>query len=91
MIKLTEAKRLIGRWGKGSFKKRKLNIKSHVVTRGSLDTWRYLRKAYNFNKTGASSSGVRFDGSIFYKRQNGEFLIERDGKIVTYGQNNIHR
>ena len=91
MIKLTEAKSLIARWEKGSFKKRKLNIKSHVRTRGRSDTWGYLRKADNFNKTRASSSGIRSDGSILYKRKSGEFLIERDGKIVTYGQNAIRR
>lgn len=82
----TEAKRLIQRWGRGTFPRRSQNIKSHAAKRGSGDIWRYLRLAYNFNKKGSTAT-VQSDNTIRYERKSGEFLIERDGLIVTYGRN----
>ena len=42
--------------------------------------------ASNFNKKGAHKT-VLPDGAIRWNRKDGEFLIERNGKIVTYGYN----
>lgn len=82
----TEAKRLIRRWGRGTFPSRSLNIKYHAAKRGDGDIWRYLRRAYNFNKKGATAT-VQSGDTVRYERKSGEFLIERDGLIVTYGRN----
>ena len=49
------------------------------------DYLRYLRKASNFNKRGAKTKYLP-DGAIRWNKGY-EFLIERDGKIVTYGEN----
>jgi glutathione peroxidase-family protein len=86
MLKYSEAKWLVSRWGKGSFPSRGLNIRHHVRTRGENDLWKYLRKAYNFHKRGAETK-LQSDGTWRFERKDGEFLIERDGKIVTYGYN----
>ena len=44
-----------------------------------------LRKAANFKKKGARKKLLP-DGAIRWNK-GAEFLIERDGKIVTYGEN----
>lgn len=86
MITLTEAKRMVARWDKGSFDTREDNIRHHVSLRGRNDLWWYLAKAYNFNKKGASTKFLP-KGRIHFERKSGEFLIEKDGHIVTYGKN----
>jgi len=48
------------------------------------DVWTYLRKAANFNKKGARRK-LLDDGAVRYSRKSGEYLIERGGKIVSYG------
>jgi len=59
------------------------SIRYHVNKHGNSDTLKYLRKAYNFNKKGAHKV-TRIDSSTIYKRKSGEYLIERQGKIVSY-------
>ena len=86
MLTFTEAKMLTARWGKGTQDSQNANIKYHVRERGRGDLWRYLRKAYNFNKTGSKSKPLP-DNRIHYERKSGEFLIEHNGYIVTYGFN----
>lgn len=86
MITYTEAKMLVGRWGRGTQPSRAANIRHHVRERGNNNLWRYLRKAYNFNKKGAVSKPLPND-RIHYERKSGEFLIEHNGYIVTYGFN----
>lgn len=90
MITLTEAKILVGLWNKGRLSSRKANVRYHVRERGNGDLWRYLRKAYNFNKNGASTRFLP-DGRTHFERKSGEFLIEHDGYIVTYGFNRPKR
>ena len=89
-MKYTEAKRLIGRWGKGTLPTRKANIRFHVRERGSNNLWRYLRKAYNFNKKGAVVKLLP-EHRTHFGRKSGEFLIEHNGYIVTYGFNRPQR
>lgn len=86
MITLAEAKILVRRWGKGTFDDREANIRHHVSKRGNDNVWRYLAQFYNFNKKGASTK-LLAGGRIHYERVRGEFLIEKDGYIVTYGKN----
>ncbi len=86
MVTLTEAKKLVRRWGRGTQSSRKANIEYHVRERGKRDLWRYLRKAHNFNKKGASARALP-NSRIHYERKSGEFLIEHNGYIVTYGSN----
>ena len=86
MITLTEAKMLVRRWGKGRLPSRRANIKYHVRERGNGKLWRYLRKAYNFNKNGSSKRFLP-EGRIHFERKSGEFLIEHNGYIVTHGFN----
>jgi hypothetical protein len=45
----------------------------------------YLCKAANFNKKGARKR-LLLNDAVCWNKGN-EFLIERDGKIVTYGEN----
>lgn len=80
---LSEAKKLIKRWDKGNHKTNSDSIRYHVNKHGDGNTLKYLRKAYNFNKKGGHKV-TRIDGSTIYKRKSGEYLIERDGKIVSY-------
>ncbi len=86
MLTLTEAKRLVARWGKGTFETRLDNIRDHVRERGGGDTWAYLRVAYEFNKTRSTRKTLP-NGRTRFTRKSGEFLIEHNGYIVTHGFN----
>lgn len=81
---LAEAKRLVSRWSRGTFRTVGDSIRYHAEKhfRGDIST--YLRKADSFNKTRAVKT-VLDDGAIRWTRKSGEFLIEREGKIVSYG------
>ncbi|MGB0387545.1 MAG: hypothetical protein ACPGWR_22225 [Ardenticatenaceae bacterium] len=84
-----EIERYMQRWGIGRPEQRFDNpahcIVWHANKHGGGDILRYLRKASLFNKKGAKSKSVR--GAKKWLRKSGEFLIERDGKIVSYGMN----
>lgn len=85
---LSEAKALVGKWDKATYPSVSASIRDHAKRHGfGNDIPKYLRKAANFNKNGARKTMLS-DGAIRWNRKNGEFLIERDGKIVTYGVNN---
>jgi len=81
----SEARTLYSKWGVGSFNTVGDNIKYHANKRANGDYVKYMRQADNFNKRGARNTGIRSDGSILYRRGE-QFLIERDGLIVTYGK-----
>ncbi len=83
----SEARKLYSQWGKGSFDTVKDSIMHHANKHGGGDVVTYMRRASNFNKRGAHSSGPRDDGSTLWERRTGEFIEERDGKIITYGWN----
>jgi RHS repeat-associated protein len=84
-VSLSEAKQLVGRWGSGTFDSLRKSFEYHYPKHGDFNSSfiKYMRQAYNFNKKGATSR-VRDDGSTIFRRKNGEYLIERDGKIVSY-------
>ena len=83
----SEAKHLMSKWGKGSFDTVADSIRHHAGKHGGDDITKYLRKAASFNKRGAKKK-VLDNGVTRWNRKSGEFLIERKGKIVTYGKNN---
>ncbi|MFN7323998.1 MAG: hypothetical protein ACK5SM_04555, partial [Sphingomonadales bacterium] len=85
--KLSEAKRLVGLWDKGSFPSLRASFQHHFGKHGAgMNFAKYLRKAENFNKNGTRKY-ADYDGSGSTKwiRSNGETLYEnKDGKIVSY-------
>ena len=84
-IPLKEYKKLLSQWDKASFDSLSKSIRYHSKKHGFGDDYvKYLRKASNFNKKGAKKV-ILPDGAIRWNRNNGEFLIERKGKIVSYG------
>ena len=87
--KLSEAKKLVARWEKGTFSTLRGSILYHWQKHmPGTDVWTYLRKAAAFNKKGAVRKLVD-DGIIRYERKSGEYLMEREGKIVSYGINRL--
>lgn len=88
-MKFNEAKKLISSWDKSSFGSLADSTRYHARTHGyPNDVAKYLRKAANFNKSGAKKI-TRPDGTVRWVRSNGEYLIERNGKIVSYGTNKV--
>lgn len=83
-----EIERLRQNWGVGKpeqpFDNPAHCIIWHANKHGKGNILRYLRKANQFNKRGAKMKWVY--GAKRWRRKNGEFLIERDGKIVSYGK-----
>lgn len=54
----------------------------HANKHGDGKILKYLRQANNFNKRRAKRKWV--EGAKKWTRKSGEYLIERDGKIVSY-------
>ena len=83
-----EIERLHQNWGVGKpeqpFDNPAHCIIWHADKHGGGEILRYLRKANQFSKRGAKMKLVY--GAKRWRRKNGEFLIERDGKIVSYGK-----
>lgn len=84
-----EIERYMQRWGVGR-PEQKFSTPAHCIVwhankHGDGNILKYLRKAHAFNKKRAKSKWVR--GAKRWIRKNGEFLIERDGQIVSYGMN----
>jgi len=82
--KLGELKKLIGRWDRGNHITLRDSLKYHLRQHGNGDLLKYLRQAENFNKKGATRTPVE-NGAFRWNRKDGSFIIERDGKIVSYG------
>ncbi len=82
---LSEAKQLMKMWDKRSFRTLSDSIRYHAGKHGGgSDPWKYMRRAASFNKKGATRKPLG-DGATRWTRKNGEFLIEKNGKIVSYG------
>lgn len=83
---IKEIQQLIEAWDKATYPTLPTSIVKHAQKHGfDHDYLRYLRKAANFNKKGSHKKYLP-DGAIRWKNGN-EFLIERDSKIVTCGEN----
>ncbi len=82
-----EIERLMQRWGQASYDSVAHCIVDHANRHGFHgDYLKYLRKAHNFNKKRTRKTATKLGATRWTKRNN-EFLIERDGKIVSYGMN----
>ncbi len=87
-ITRSEAKHLMQLWDKATFPTRSECIRYHAIKHGfGNNVWKYLRKASNFKKKGAKKMYRASDGSTIDLKKNGEFVIERNGKIISYGMN----
>lgn len=83
---ITEIQALIATWERATYPTLAASIVRHAQKHGFAgDYLRYLRKAANFSKKGARRKQLPDGATRWNKGQ--EFLIERDGKIVTYGEN----
>ncbi|MBD2503706.1 hypothetical protein [Anabaena azotica] len=93
LAEAAEIQKYINEWDAGTYISVSQSILDHAA-RKNIDPLKYLRKAHNFNKKGATrvpKIGYRGDVSAVYRKGN-EYLIVRpdqygNEKIVTYGVN----
>jgi hypothetical protein len=84
--RLSEAKNLLRNWDAGTFSSRNASIRYHLRKHAlAIDLWVYLRQASAFRNRG-SRRKRKSDGTITYSRKSGEFLIEKNAKIISYGK-----
>jgi hypothetical protein len=83
---IAEMQALMTDWNQATYPTLATSIVKHAQKHGFADDYlRYLRKAANFNKRGSRKKQLPDGATRWNKGQ--EFLIERNGKIVTYGEN----
>lgn len=81
-----EVEALMMTWDRATYPTLAMSIVRHAKKHGFAGEYlRYLRKAANFNKKGARRKLLPNEAIRWNK--GSEFLIEREGKIVTYGEN----
>lgn len=79
-----EIKRLMHRWAKSSYDSIAHCIVDHADRHGfSGNELKYLRKAGHFRKKRAKKAYPEL-GVVRWNKGNNEYLIEREGKIVSY-------
>jgi hypothetical protein len=82
----TEIQTLMANWDRATYPTLAASIVKHAQKHSFAEDYlRYLRKAANFNKKGARRKQLPDGATRWNKGQ--EFLIERNGKIITYGEN----
>jgi hypothetical protein len=86
---LAEQVELFAMWDAGEHSSVLASVHYHHHVHGTgMDLWEYLRASAAFNRTGAvrtPPTGTRAGGTVKFSHKNGEYLIERDGKILSYG------
>ena len=79
-----EEARVYSLWDRGTFPTVESSVSYHHRKHGlGMSRWDYVYKASTFERVGAAKM-IRSD-SLKYSRPNGEFLVERGGKILSYG------
>ena len=85
-VEIAEIKMLMQSWDCATYPTLATSVVKHALKHGFTGEYlRYLRKANNFSKKGARKKQLP-DGAVRWNRGK-EFLIERGGKIITYGEN----
>lgn len=80
-----QIEKLMDKWGQSSYDSVAHCIVDHANRHGFPGQYlKYLRKADNFNKKRSKKRNSE-PRVIRWKKRSGEYLIERDGKIVSYG------
>jgi glutathione peroxidase-family protein len=83
---IAEIKKLMETWDQATYPTLAYSIVDHADRHDFQNEYlKYLRKAANFNKRGARKKNL-LDGAIRWNK-GFEFLIERNGKIISYGEN----
>jgi glutathione peroxidase-family protein len=83
---VAEIQALMTEWDLATYTSVAHSIVDHADRHGFRpDYLKYLRKAHNFNRKRAKQR-VLSNGSVRWNKGS-EFLIERNGKIVSYGEN----
>ncbi|MGH2413748.1 MAG: hypothetical protein ACRDEA_08660 [Microcystaceae cyanobacterium] len=83
---IEEIKSLMEKWDKATYPTLANSIVDHADRHGFTgDYLKYLRKASNFNKKGARKKLL--PNKAFRWNKGAEFLIEKNRKIISYGEN----
>lgn len=83
---IIEIKNLMAKWDKATYPTLANSIVDHADRHGFTGNYlKYLRKADNFNKKGARKKLLPNGASRWNKGT--EFIIEKNGKIISYGEN----
>jgi hypothetical protein len=83
---IAEIQAFMTEWDRASYTSIAHSVVDHAERHGFRpDYLKYLRKAHNFNRKRAKQR-VLSDGSVRWNKGI-EFLIERNGKIISYGEN----
>jgi hypothetical protein len=83
-LQVQEIENLMDNWGQASYDSVAHCIVDHANRHGFPGEYlKYLRKADHFNKK-RSKKRTPEPGVTRWKKHSGEYLIERDGKIVSY-------
>lgn len=83
---IAEIKTLMEKWNKATYPTLANSIVDHADRHSFTNNYlKYLRKASNFNKKGARKKLLPNGASRWNK--GSEFIIEKDGKIISYGEN----
>ena len=85
-LEVAEIQTLLQKWNKATYPTIANSIVDHANRHGFQEDYlKYLRKANNFNKKGARKTKL-LNGALRWNKGT-EFLIERDNKIISYGEN----
>lgn len=83
---IKEIQDLMQKWGRATYPTLAHSIVDHADRHGFKDNYlKYLRKAANFHKKGAKKKQLPNEALRWNKGT--EFLIERNNKIISYGDN----
>ena len=83
---IVEIQTLMQKWYKATYPTLANSIVDHADRHGFQANYlKYLRKAANFNKKGSKKTKLP-NGALRWNKGT-EFIIEKDDKIISYGEN----